>query len=116
MVQLNENKTGSVLSKTIHQTVVGETPSDEVGMHLNVGQLNLILNIFNNFGIDKLGEALIEELRPILPDALKAALNGVYRWWQYVNNDACPIPRWLLDEKVRLCPIWIEDREVVEES
>jgi hypothetical protein len=49
-----------------------------------------------------------ESLGPILEEVLRAAVYGVFTWWQYVNNEGRDIPGWLLDERVRTAPIWLE--------
>ena len=108
---MNRHKTGSVLTETIHRTVLGTTKHDEIGVNLNATQIRLILNLFNDYSKDALTEDERSELERSLPEALQAALVGVYTWWQYVNNEGCGIPQWLLDERIRRCPIWIEDHE-----
>ncbi|RTE73083.1 hypothetical protein BHE90_012479 [Fusarium euwallaceae] len=80
---MNMYKTGSVLKKGISQTVFNGTDNDKIGMHLNVGQIRLILNIFNDYSKDQLSDDEFNELQVSLPEALKAAVNGVYSWFSH---------------------------------
>jgi hypothetical protein len=84
---MNRHKTGSVLTETIHRAVLGTTKRDEIGGNLNVAQIRFVLNLFNDCNKDALNEVERSELERSLPEALQAALDGVYTWWQYVNNE-----------------------------
>jgi hypothetical protein len=48
------------------------------------------------------------EFKGIVAPILRAAINGVYEWWQYRNNEGGKLPEWLLDDANRYAPIWIE--------
>ena len=109
---MNRAQTGSVLSRATRQTVFGDAATSEVGQDLNLAQIRRILDLFNDGSrSDPLSDVERHEFRDLLPEALKAALVGVYTWWQYRNNEGEHIPEWLLDVELERCPIWIENEE-----
>ncbi|KAK6355606.1 hypothetical protein TWF718_000001 [Orbilia javanica] len=104
--KMNDNKTGSVISNADFD-IFGITGSP--GQDLGVAQIKLILNLFNNYGKKVLTSDEHDELEKSLPEVLKASLQGVCTWWQYINNTGRAIPDWLLDNRVQLSPIWLKD-------
>ena len=108
---MNREKTCSVLSQTTHRTIFGEAGSDKIGKDLSTPQICRILDLFNDYGKDELSDTERNEFQDTLLEALKAAVFGVSTWWHYKNNEGNPIPEWFLEERIRLCPIWLEDRK-----
>lgn len=80
-----------------------------IGCNLSAPEILFALKFFNRYQDGELSSYDREELDPILEEVLVAAMYGVFTWWQYVNNDGHEIPGWLLDDRVRLNPIWLED-------
>lgn len=109
---MNRARTGSVLLRRIHIAVFGSgNDFGNIGVDLNARDIRLILDLFNSYSRGELSDPERSEMERIVPEALKAAVTGVYTWWQYVNNQGHAIPEWLLDERIQLCPIWLQDWE-----
>ncbi|KAI5855077.1 hypothetical protein GGS23DRAFT_446097 [Durotheca rogersii] len=107
---MNRDKTGSVLSRDIDIAVFGDgDDSDNIGVNLSARDIRLVLDLFNSYSRGELSDTERSDIETIVLEALKAAVKGVYTWWQYVNNQGHAIPEWLLDERTQLCPIWLED-------
>ncbi|KAK6349779.1 hypothetical protein TWF696_006054 [Orbilia brochopaga] len=114
---MNRVKTGSAVSRaSVYLERIEDANPGPIGKDLDVAQISLILNLFNDYGKDALDDDERRELESLLPEALRAALVGVLNWWVYVNNEGRAIPEWLLDERIRLCPIWLRDCGVGEDA
>jgi len=70
--------------------------------------MSFAMRIFNENREEPLVGEDKSELKHILAPALGAAINWIYKWWQYRNNEGSEIPQWLLNDVVRQSPLWIE--------
>lgn len=112
---MNQNSSGSGLPSIVHGTVFQHCDDGrDIGINLNAAQLRFALKLFNDYSEGSLSADERDRLEPILEEVLKAAVNGIYTWWQYLNNDSSPLPGWLLDERIRQTPIWAENGDNIE--
>jgi hypothetical protein len=72
-------------------------------------QCTFAIDLFRYQSVDPLGDADLEKLEPILVGVLGAAICGMYRWYQYRNNQGSELPTWLLHDSIRNAPIWLMD-------
>ncbi|KAK3361653.1 hypothetical protein B0T24DRAFT_691576, partial [Lasiosphaeria ovina] len=106
VARMNANTSGTALQGCEDNAGIGATlsaPDVAFAMDLfrDFGDGPLIINITT--GRDR------ERADRVLEEAIRAAVSGVYIWWQYVNNASRPLPGWMRDETIRQCPIWIEE-------
>jgi hypothetical protein len=112
---MNQNSSGSGLPSIVHGTVFQHCDDGrDIGTNLNAAQLRFALKLFNDYSEGSLSADERDRLEPILEEILKATVNGIYTWWQYLNNDSSPLPGWLLDERIRQTPIWVENGDNIE--
>ncbi|KAF4632885.1 hypothetical protein G7Y89_g5225 [Cudoniella acicularis] len=109
VMRMNGYRSRSGADVVTRGTILLDGDYRTIGRSLNVPQLVFALKFFNEYRDDELSAADRERFGPILEEVLRAAVYGVFTWWQYVNNSSHEIPGWLLDERVRITPIWLED-------
>ncbi|KAF4496061.1 hypothetical protein FAGAP_7802 [Fusarium agapanthi] len=108
VAHMNSFKTGSGAGSVTKGTVL-LADHGTIGRSLKAPDIIFALKLFKEYASSELGRYDRETLERILEDVLRAAVYGVFTWWQYVNNVGQDIPPWLLDDRVRLSPVWLED-------
>jgi hypothetical protein len=103
--RMNSNESGSGLSVG-HWNLWMPYPALDT---LDAARCRFAMRIFDEAREQPLeGDDKIE-FEPIVAPVLRAAIEGVYAWWQYRNNSGGELPEWLLDDANRHSPIWIEN-------
>jgi len=116
VTRMNGNGSGSGLPSVLEESILaGCEDSGEIGNRLSAAEIGLAMKLFGEFDEGPVREEDREKVERVLVEAVKAAVSGVYVWWQYVNNHGNPMPRWMYDEGIRHCPVWIEDGGVEEQ-
>ena len=75
---------------------------------LDTDQCRRAMELFDENREEPLNASQKEEIEDMLVPILRAAINGIYKWWQYINNEGRELPGWLADDGARHAPIWIE--------
>ena len=112
VAMMNKNSSGSGLPKIIKGTPFSRCDDGaDIGDGLNAPYVDFAIGLFNNYAEGPLSQEDRDRLEEegILEEVLKAAVNGVYKWWQYLNNESSPLPGWMVDERIRQTPIWLDD-------
>lgn len=110
--RMNGYRSGSGANAITRGTVLLNGDYSTIGRRLSVPELLFAIDFFNDYRDVALSPYERERFEPILEEVLRAAVYGVFTWWQYVNNTGRHIPGWLLDERVNMSPIWLEDSNV----
>ena len=107
--RMNGNRSGSGLPTFTADTIFHRCHQDDPGADpLSAEQSLFAMRLFDENREEPLTGDDRTDLEAILVPVLCAAINGIYKWWQYVNNEGSELPNWLLDDRVRYAPIWIE--------
>lgn len=110
VTRMNGNGSGSGLPSVLEGSLLaGCEDSGEIGNRLSAGEIGLAMKLFGEFDEGPVREEDRERVERIMVEVVKAAVSGVYVWWQYVNNHSNPMPGWMYDERIRHCPVWLED-------
>jgi hypothetical protein len=107
VMRMNGYRSGSGADVITKGTVLLNGDQKSICRSMSLPQLDFALKFFNDYRDDALSFSEREMFEPILEDVLRAAVYGVWTWWQYVNNSGRHIPGWLLDDRVRMVPIWL---------
>ncbi|KAN0110996.1 hypothetical protein V8E51_007383 [Hyaloscypha variabilis] len=110
--RMNGYRSGSGAEAITRGTVLLTGDYKTICRSLSMPQLLFAINFFNEHRDVALSPYERERFEPILEEVLRAAVYGVCTWWQYANNTGRDIPGWLLDERVKMTPIWLEDSNV----
>ncbi|KAK0710036.1 hypothetical protein B0T26DRAFT_430871 [Lasiosphaeria miniovina] len=115
VARMNANTSGSGLPTVTAGTALqGCEDNAGIGATLSAPDVAFAMDLFRDFGDGPLIINIAtgrdrERADRVLEEAIRAAVSGVYIWWQYVNNASRPLPGWMRDESIRQCPIWIEE-------
>ena len=109
VTRMNGCRSGSGADSLTRGTVLLDGEHKSIGRSLSAPQILFALKFFNEHRDSLLSDYERDSFEPILEEVLRAAVFGVFTWWQYVNNEGFGLPGWLLDDRVKLTPIWLED-------
>ncbi|KAH7165370.1 hypothetical protein EDB81DRAFT_779078 [Dactylonectria macrodidyma] len=108
LTRMNSYRTGSG-AETVTRGTNLLSDYGTIGRSLNAPDILFAFKYFDKYKDEELSRYDSERLDSLLEEVLRAAVHGVFTWWQYVNNHGHEVPGWLLDDRVRLNPIWLED-------